>query len=887
MESDLIFEAICRIFDYDDKTKQLNYTGKGTIYMNFLFNFCFLKEKGPIIFNSLEELWLLKEFNIQEQKKLNLDIIKQIISNIKGKDEFPQINIIDLVKKFVQLTEHKTLKIFKYLQSIYSCYSNNPSFIIYPLAYSIGFNKPQIQKCMKRDFKEIISLPLEQLQVDDNIEYNKINENFLKYFNGLLTLKEKKKECYDYLCNFNKNDTGINKLQFDESFSYFSLLEEIIREAEKKFIEENADKNGKNSISDTSDKTENNNSSDKNGSNNGEKNNEFLEEKATDIIIQKKANEVSEEDEQLKKSNQDKIIKQGINKEEIKMLNVGEKKKECKNEENKEDNKTELMSKLEKMIDEKINAQFFTSLAFNSKLILLNELLMKISFVIKTSKIKKESLEKYYYLKELNFDYKLLLDKLSSTIYILQNANIINLKRKLVECLQFEIFEKHSESLGFDSEYFPSKHHFDKLSEIIQDVLDKYEQKEKSKHCDKCDENGKCDTCVKCDISYETKKKEINADIERLSQFEHSNKLTNTDSNIEISTKNHKKYNKLKMVTEFLRFCKKNLNPLVHEGGEKINYYLLTNNLFAPDIKKADILLSLNDMIETKKIDNNNIKYQLDELNLSEDLNIYVSDKIITINEAIKILLNPQQFSINEKHYSKKLNEIKIELNQNLSNFNDYYDSFFKENIIEDLFDGNIDFYKIECEEKDLSKSLNCFKENLIMILNNKVQKDEALEIIKSIFLKIQEEAKKAKNFRINIENSNKDVELLKKEVVSILNRIYLILKFVEEQNIEFSNCLKQIYNKFENSSKEIIRKSECLKNLLESYTFIGKENLFDKWLKTNPKFDEKYLNKLWMENNIKDLISSVRLDLNYTFDEKFILWVIKNNFSQYLKNDF
>ena len=884
MESELIFEAICRIFDYNDKTKLLNYTYNGTVYINFLFNFCFLKEKGPIIFNSLDELWLLKEFNSQEQKELNLDIIKLIISNIKGnKDEFPQINIIDLVNKFLALTEHKTFKIFKYLQSIYSCYSNNPSFIIYPLAYSIGFNKPQIQKCMKRDFKEIISLPLEKLQVDDYIEYNKINENFLQYFNGLLSLKDKKKECYDYLCNFNKNDSSLNKIQFDESFSYFSLLEEIIREAEKKFIEENADKNGKNSISDTSDKTENNNSSDKNGSNNGEKNNEFLEEKAKDIIIQKKANEVSEEDEQLKKSNQDKIIKQGINKEEIKMLNVGEKKKECKNEENKEDNKTELMSKLEKMVDEKIKA----SLALYSKLTLLNELLMKISFVIKTSKIKKESLEKYYYLKELNFDYKLLLDKLSSTIYILQNANIINLKRKLVECMQFEIFEKHSDSLGFDSEYFPSKYHFDRLSEIIQDVLDEYEQKEKSKHCDKCDENGKCDTCVKCDISYETKKKEINADIERLNQFKNSNKLTNTDSNIEISIKNPKKYNKLKMVTEFLRFCKKNLHPLVHEGGEKINYYLLTNNLFAPDIKKEDVLLSLNDMIETKNIANNNIKYQLDELNLSEDLNIYVSDEIITINEAIKILLNPQQFSINEKHYSQKLNEIKIELNQNLSNFNDYYDSFFKENIIEDLFDGNIDFYKIECEEKDLSKSLNSFKENLIMILNNKVQKDEALEIIKSIFLKIQEEAKNAKNFIINIENSDRDVEGLKKKVVSNLNRIYLILKFVEEQNIEFSNHQKQIYNEFENLSKEILQKSECLENRLESYTFIGKENLFDKWIETKPKFDEKYLDKSYMGDNIKDLISSVRLDLNHTFDEKFILWVIKNNFSQYLKNDF
>ena len=91
---------------------------------------------------------------------------------------------------------------------------------------------------------------------------------------------------------------------------------------------------------------------------------------------------------------------------------------------------------------------------------------------------------------------------------------------------------------------------------------------------------------------------------------------------------------------------------------------MLTNSLFKPNIKNADILLSLNDMIETNKIENDNKKIQLDELNLSDDLNLYVPEKTITKKEAVKILLNPQKFSINEKHYSNKFNEIKIKLNR-------------------------------------------------------------------------------------------------------------------------------------------------------------------------------------------------------------------------------
>ena len=911
MENKSIFENICSIFIYDDKDNYLELYGTGDYNRYLLFNFLFLKEKGKIKFNSLEELWLIKEFKTEEEKDLNLNIIKCIISYIENINaKFP----VDLVKKFIKLKDQETFEIFRYLQSIYSSFNNNPSFIIYSLVYSIGFNKPQIQICMKRDFKEIISLTLEKLGVIDSIEYNKINKNFLKYFNKLLISNEKKEECYDYLCNFNKNDSGSNELIFDESFSYFSQLKEIIIGAEKiynekiKNIKENIE-NEKNSKSDTSEKTGNNNSSDKNGSSN-EENDAYLNQKSKNIIIEKNANEISKKEEEKQISNNGKMIIHAINKAEIKEINSEEKKEDNKNKENKEDDNGELMAKINKMIDEKIaklniihdenlaktnkmfeekmENQFLSFVDINAKITLLNSLLMKISFIINTSKLKKESIEKYYDLQKRNIDYKLLIDKLSSTIYILQNANIINLKRKIVECLLFGIFEKYKDNLSFDKEYIPNKYHLDKLSKIIKEALDKYEEKEKSNRCGKCSEKDKCEECAKRDVLYKSKIIKINNDIEKLNKIKEDVKLTNSDANIKIMAKAQLFY-KLLTVIEFLKFCKKNLHPFVHGEGENINYYLLTNSLFAPNIKNADILLSLNDMIETNKIKNDNIKIQLEELNLSDDLNLYVEDKTISNREAVKILLNPQKFSINEKHYSTKFNEIKIKLNRGLSTFNECYDSFFKGEFIYDLIEKNIDFSKIEFEESDLSKLLNSYKEKMKTILKKDIKLTEALQTIRSINLKIKEEAENAQRFIINIGNADRDVEKLKKAVISYLNRIYLILKFVKEQNDEFSKFQMQIYEDFENSSNKILKQSECLKNLLESVAYIEKENLFEKWLKSklNPIIKKDDLSYTILVNNIKDLIPSVEMDLKYTYEERFTLWMVINGFSKYLKNDF
>lgn len=271
------------------------------------------------------------------------------------------------------------------------------------------------------------------------------------------------------------------------------------------------------------------------------------------------------------------------------------------------------------------------------KVMLINNYCNKIPFIINSLKINKESVERYYDLVNKNTDNKILLNKLSTTILILQNANIINLKRKIVECMIFGIFDKHPKSFEFENnDYYPTKNHLNELLKIL--------------------ENRKSHLPENCD---ESKKKVIEEDIERLKKIMEENKEPNINSKIIIDHKNLATKHKLEMVIDFLRFCKKKLHPLVHAEGKNIDYYLLTNELFTSNLKRSDILFSLDDMIDKKTIKQSEIKLKLEELELDDNWDIYVQNKDISSKKALQILMQQKTFSLNDKNRVKMLNEIK------------------------------------------------------------------------------------------------------------------------------------------------------------------------------------------------------------------------------------
>ena len=288
-------------------------------------------------------------------------------------------------------------------------------------------------------------------------------------------------------------------------------------------------------------------------------------------------------------------------------------------------------------------------------------------------------------------------------------------------------------------------------------------------------------------------------------------------------------------------------------------------------------------MIETKKLDEKTIKSKLDELGLNEEWQIYKRNKKIDIKEALKILLNPKAFYINDKKYSNDLKEIKSKLQQDLSKFNDYYKEFIQNSSKGFSVDKIITPENLD-EEKDLIDLLAKYEENLLSIFENKIERKKALEIINSITKAIEDEVFKAEGYIDILDNSVIDYKQVEKTIKSKIRRIYLIVKFLDKQSKKFTNYQLQIYNEYEESADQILKKSQTLKDILQSRTFIEQENLLDKWFKTKPLFKEDYLNELNMRNNFIDLINSVDMNISYTYDEKFSLWMIKNKFSQYLR---
>ena len=811
MENETVYKKICSIFYYYKNTKTLIYYGNGSTYQNLLFLLCFLEEKGRIKFSCIEELWFLKEIKNQSINKLILDLIKSLISIIKDKNfNLAQANI-NSATALLELNDSETFEIFKYLQSICSNFTNEPSTIIYPIIYTIMFNKPELNKYLKRDFMEIVKIPLEQLGVDDKIQYNNINKKFLKYFNALLNLKEEemKLECYKYLCKFNDNENN-KELDFSELFSYFSSLKEIIINCEKNLVKNKSinndkfiNKNGKNINDTTLDKTENNNSSERHGSNNGSNNSGTTQESS---IIHKTINKTIDKDsingsnfkkQYLGFSTEDKDEINVENSEEINIkLNTEEKGSENKINEEKEpiehrkEDKARLNNENNDMEQTKKCElkEHVPVIQLMINVVIINNYCMKIPYIINSLKINIESVERYYDLVIKNTENKLLLNKLSTTILILQNANIINLKRKLVECMIFGILEKYSDAFGFESnnKYYPSMNHLDELLKILQ--------KRKSSLSENCDKS---------------KKEKIESDIAILQKMIKDNKEPKINSKIKIQSKNLKKYNKLKMVFEFLRFCKKKLHPMVHVEGKNIDYYLLTNDLFNSNLKRSEILFSLDDMIDKKNIKKSEIKFKLQELELDENWDIYIENKEISCEKALQILMGQKTFSLNDKNQVKNLDEIKEKLNKALETYNVYYNAFIQ-NSFTSLPKELMDSIEINNEEKDLVDLVNQYENNILMILENKIEKSKAVEMIKSIIQTVKDETKDAMKcfYKLAFSNPDSFIELLNSKI----KRVCIIAKFLEEQSKKFSECQKEIYDEFTNLAKKIIKKSETLR---------------------------------------------------------------------------
>jgi hypothetical protein len=544
-------------------------------------------------FENLEDLWFYKGLASPSEIKLFVGIIESLILRVKDKSINNKETDVSFVIEFLSRMDYEKFKIFVYLQSIYSSFNNDPKYIIFPLLYAIAFHNTYIKEQIKNDFKSIIQ---QKNNLRQDIQFNFIDTKFLRYFNGLLLSEDKKAdEIYEYLRNYGKNTTENMNVSFFDTFSYFAEIKEIILKYEKIFNEIKT---------------------------NLEKNNEISQQ-----------NNTNSESQNVQKNN-------GISTKSNYLDEGNSHTSEIKNnlEDKKENNLQEKSESSNKQSD------FKSSLIISGKMFFLHQLCSKVSSIMNNFIINNTFLDGYNQLIISNYDNRLLLNKISSSLVLLKNENIINIKRKLVEALYFEILEKYQDDIIIEGDYTPSKYHLIELKKIMELIKEK----------NKFDENHN-----------------VTEDIKKLENLINQTIESKPGSKLKVKDQKTKKQKQIDMLLNFLKFCKKTLNPSVQGDKEKTNHLLLPRSLFDSNLKYAEYMFSMNDIIQKKE--NNKKEKESNSKDKKEysDLYIYSKDKEISIIEALEILfsVNLPEILTLEKNLVKNLNEKKIKLKQELIEF--------------------------------------------------------------------------------------------------------------------------------------------------------------------------------------------------------------------------
>ena len=828
--NDRIYNSICEIFNFDKITKKISFGNKlslepfqeSMIYKTFLFEFCFLIERGTVDFKDLNDIWFFKTFNAEE-KEIALEVIYILINKIEKKNIENEI-YLKVVVNLLNLNKIEKYKIFKYLQSIYSQYNDMLEYSLFPLIYTLGFNNEFIKSVLKNDLMDIMSPLIEKIYGIDNINYYNINEEFLSVFNQLLyyikfnqkSQKEKKdiSPLYKYLCNKENNAMKAKYLNeaYPESINYFLEIKNLLIEYNNKFEKEN-EKLIKSQFDSHKE--------------------DFIEEKFNQSNNNKGKNENSTKSS-LDKDQSENIAKNNLSNGEQELINISPK--------NNSDNISDGIKSL-------IKSEMKSYFSYFSKLNKLNNICSKITTLLKEMQLNKNSLEKYY---EILFEIKenkILINKLSSNILLFQNPNILKTKRKLTEAIIITIMEKFQEIFSFSSDYFPSNINLKNLMNYISEKLK---------------------TCTEEETDF------IKEDLERLDKIiKNPDNKMNLNSEINIDNKT-KKGMKIKIVFDFLRFCKNHLHQYIHSGTKVISYYLLPISLFSSNLKYADYIFSL-----TKSNNNDKMgeKNEISFGNENIDLKLYKYEKIIEIGEALQLIFQSKINYLNEIDIDKLITS-KKECQNKLKLFNQKIRPLLQIFPAE-LYQNYIISDEIKYKEADLITKLNNFDIYISNIIDDKLSRKEALKIIQDIKETIIFETKEAEKLSSDFEELiEPNPELLNSKT----NRIYLILNFLKIQNEKINNARLNIFEKYDNYLDILKDEAIQYKNYFQKNLLIN-VNLFEEWTKDAKfRFKEQYLKLDVLLDNFRELLTFVRLDINYSHDGKFFLWMIKNKFSFYLR---
>ena len=464
------------------------------------------------------------------------------------------------------------------------------------------------------------------------------------------------------------------------------------------------------------------------------------------------------------------------------------------------------------------------------------------------------------------------LNEMKAIIKYLLPANIVNIKRKILDLVIFSILKQNKDSFVLKDGYCPNENFLDRLKDKLTKL---YKQNNLS----------------------EDKKQKIN---DRLQFINEQKSIKNTVTVFPLSCPD----TKLDSIMKFFSFYKKECNDIVHISKEALRYYLFPLNKDL-DPRLKDLFNSLMN-INVNNMNNNSSQEKKGnsvEKEINEKDSSFKNPPKIDVDIAFEILLG-DKFG-NDAYVSeieKKLEEIDLKRKEFLVKFTETRKSGYKKllfstekNIGQTLIADSVIFS--EKEKSFIIKSEDEFKS----ILTNLKKKLDSLggcekeknnfEIINDFFDKFNEIYKSQLNF------DQEKLLLMCETAKGEKERrvlVYLTIKLSKYKAVnvffkDITKILNHFYEKEKNGILKLLRdlKKQTKELIIEAtkLTQIKSANLlYRKWKFSNLNY--KNVNFGYFVSLIRNYVTSIEAKFNDDIisDQVTSFWMIKNNLSDYIE---
>ena len=454
-------------------------------------------------------------------------------------------------------------------------------------------------------------------------------------------------------------------------------------------------------------------------------------------------------------------------------------------------------------------------------------------------------------------------------IQFLKNPYLINLKRKIIEILMIQIIKENKEYIEISDNYIPNENLLEELKKKIKSKINEFKI-------------GLND--------YQLER--LNNDLKYINNLKNNNKTNSSKITFLKKINDSSFHYKIKTTFKFLKFLRKELNPYVHISKSKSDYYLLPESCFNTNFEYNKYIYKIanliNHQIEREK------KVIISEFNEKQ---IYLNKKELSLNNCWEILTC----------YSEEINNFFDEFDKEIQSYielNQQIDMKYEKKY-------NILFNLYEYEKEKNEYISNFFTEEEIKILLEEVKEfqDNAISNFKEYY-----------SYLISKEIPEKEEEIIKNNIKAYINNIininckklhlgFVNLKFQYEVNsillkiIEFKRTIEELKINYENNMinqkikninelKEInIKVEEFRKKIQKEHSIESIIEMHKKWEKEINKkiydFNNKkqYFSLNQIKSNLDELIkNNLILNIDFSFDEVFYIWLIKKDLINYFK---